>query len=109
MLEALVDFPNWVLYFPDDFDVDKDGNLSEKEVELKFKTYVKDVFGQLDKDEDKLITREEFRNAGINNSLTDKIIDIVMQSYPVKTFLDFGDRNQDGFISEDDFLIPGLF
>jgi len=106
VLEALVDLPSWSHYLPNHFDADKDGNLNEKEIEIKFKSYVRDVFGQLDKDGDKLITREEFRNAGINNSLTDKIIDIVMQSYPVKTFLDFGDRNQDGFISEDDFLIP---
>ena len=108
VLEAVVGLPEWTRYLPDDIDVDQDGNLNEKEVELKFKSYVKDVFDQLDIDADKLVTQEEFRNASINLIGINKIIDIAMQSFPIKKFLRFGDRNQDGFIDEDDFLIPGL-
>ena len=107
-LEGVIDLPKWNKYLPDDIDADDDGTLTEKEVEEKFKSYVKDAFEQLDKNGDKLITQDEFTNASINLDGINKIVDIALQSFPLKLWLGYGDRNQDGFLSEDDLVLPGF-
>lgn len=106
VLEGVIDLPKWNNYLPDDIDADNDGTLNEKEVEQKFKSYVKDAFDQLDKDSNKLITKDEFTNASINLDGVNKVVDIAFNSFPLKLWLAYGDRNQDGFISEDDLVLP---
>merc|ERR1712080_434196 len=102
--DALLD--KWNHYLPDDVDADHNGEVTKEEIQLKIKEYIKYVFDHLDKDTNNIISQLEFGNASIDMHIINKIVDIAFTSFPLKKFLGHGDRNQDGFISEDDLLLP---
>ena len=105
----LSSLPQWSHYLPDDIDTNNDGELSEEEVGDKIKSYMSEVFNQLDKDSNQVVIQDEVKNASLDVNFLNKIIDIAFKSYPVKMYLGHGDRNQDGFISEDDFYLAGFY
>ena len=105
----LSSLPQWNHYLPDDIDANNDGELSEEEVGEKIKSYMSEVFNQLDKDSNQVVIQDEVKNASLDVNFLNKIVDIAFKSFPVKTYLGHGDRNQDGFISEDDFYLAGFY
>ena len=59
LYEALVDNPEWRNYVAVDTDTDHNGDISEREVEEKFKTYIDVVFDILDNNTDGRVTQPE--------------------------------------------------
>ena len=59
LYEALVDNPEWRNYVAVDTDTDHNGDISEREVEEKFKTYIDVVFTILDNNTDGRLTQLE--------------------------------------------------
>ena len=59
LYEALVDNPEWRNYVAVDTDTDNNGDISEREVEEKFNTYIDIIFAILDNNTDGRVTQPE--------------------------------------------------
>jgi len=107
LTEVLVDTNEtlWNQYVPDDTDQDQDGELSEREVEMKYHEYMDVVFVILDKDKNGAITREEIRGLQLDKTNLKDIWDLATVSYPLKYFYQIGDVNENRFIDREDFYL----
>ena len=109
-LEAvdLLNRTQWRYFLPDDTDIDQDGNLSDLEVQYKFNSYMAQIFNLVDNNRDKSITEEELRSLKLDiTQLTNSVVDIGLENFPLKPFFLAADGNGDGLYDEDDFYVPG--
>ena len=89
---------------PDDFDIDKDGTISEIEVDIKIRGYMKEIFDKLDQNADNILTEDEFRKMRIDFEGVDRIMSIALDFNPLKELIGLLDANKNGYFDEDDFL-----
>ena len=104
-MEFIVGNYDWNYFVPDDTDINNDGLISEREIELKFKEYMEDFLYIFDQDDNGSVTKEELRTPKLDLAVMNQILFRVMQTYPLKYWLKQADQNQNGFIDQIDFRL----
>jgi len=93
----------WRDWVADDTDIDKDGEISEREVEVKFNEYMATAFKIMDQNADGSVTGEELESLGIDLEGAKKIWNMVLESYPLKYWIRSFDLNENDFLDRADF------
>jgi len=107
LMEFLVDHPYWNNFVPDDTDLDNDGDISERELEAKFREYADDAFDIFDSDASGSVTRDELRAPRFSLASAKTILRRAVRAYPLKFWLKEADQNQNGFLDRTDFRLLG--
>ena len=107
LYEALVDNPEWKNYVAVDTDTDHNGDISEREVEEKFKTYIDVVFTILDNNTDGRLTQPEVESPRLSLAQVRQLWGIAAENYPLKNWFSQLDANGNGLIDRPDFRLLG--
>ena len=107
LMEAIIDNPrlDWRDVLPDTTDNDNDGEISEREMEEKYNEYMNNVFNIFDLDGDGFVTAQELELMRIDMDGARSLVDMALESYPLKFYIRYVDQNENGFIDRTDFRL----
>ena len=88
-----------------DTDTDNNGDISEREVEAKFKTYIDVVFAILDNNTDGRVTQPEVESPRLSLAEVRQLWGIAAENYPLKNWFSQLDANGNGQIDRPDFRL----